>query len=90
MARTPFPVELEAPQERLGPAVEAAAYYVVSEALTNIAKYAQASSARVSVRQAPGGSVIVRSSTTASGGPIRRQERAFADCRTGSPHSTAR
>ena len=28
------------PQERLRPAVEAAAYYVVSEALTNIAKYA--------------------------------------------------
>ncbi len=59
MARTPFPVELEASQERLGPAVEAAAYYVVSEALTNIAKYARASSARVSVREAPGGSVIV-------------------------------
>ena len=43
MMRTPFPVEVEAPQERLSPAVEAAAYYVVSEALTNIAKYAQAS-----------------------------------------------
>ncbi len=59
MTRTPFPVDLEAPQQRLGPAVEAAAYYVVSEALTNIAKYAQASSARVSVREAPGRAVIV-------------------------------
>ena len=31
--------------------VEAAAYYVVSEALTNVAKYAQASNARVRVRE---------------------------------------
>jgi signal transduction histidine kinase len=36
-------------EERPPPAVEAAAYYVVAEALANIGKYAQASSALVSV-----------------------------------------
>src|SRR4051812_40281494 len=45
-----LPVTLEAPAERLPPAVEATTYYVVAEALTNIAKYAQASSATVIVR----------------------------------------
>jgi signal transduction histidine kinase len=34
--------------------VEAAAYYVVAEALTNVAKYADASGARVSVERADG------------------------------------
>jgi PAS domain S-box-containing protein len=50
VARTPLPVELELPAERLPGPVEAAAYYVVSEALTNVAKYAGASSAHVRVR----------------------------------------
>jgi PAS domain S-box-containing protein len=51
VGRAPFPVELDVPVERLAPAVEAAAYYVVAEALTNVAKYAQASSAVVRVIQ---------------------------------------
>jgi len=51
VGRAPFPVELDVPFERLPPAVEAAAYYVVAEALTNVAKYAQASSAVVRVIQ---------------------------------------
>jgi PAS domain S-box-containing protein len=59
VARTPFPVEVETPACRLRPAVEAAAYYVVAEALTNVAKYAHASSARVSVREAEGETVLV-------------------------------
>jgi signal transduction histidine kinase len=42
--RAPIPVEVSgAPSERLPPEVEAAAYYVTAEALTNVAKYAQAS-----------------------------------------------
>jgi PAS domain S-box-containing protein len=45
--RTPLPVELELVEERLPPAVEAALYYVVAESLTNVVKYAGASSARV-------------------------------------------
>ena len=51
VGRAPFPVELDVPVERLSPAVEAAAYYVVAEALTNVAKYAHASSAVVRVTQ---------------------------------------
>lgn len=49
--RSPFPVEiLEVPQERLPEQVEVAAFYVAAEALTNVAKYAQASHATVRVR----------------------------------------
>ena len=49
--RTPVPVEAlyDAPK-RTPEAVEVAAYFVVSEALTNVAKYAQATLARVEVR----------------------------------------
>jgi PAS domain S-box-containing protein len=48
--RAPFPVELVAtPAGRLPEPVEAAAFYVVSEALANAAKYARASFARISV-----------------------------------------
>ena len=48
VARAPLPVDLEAGVHvRLTPAVEACGYYVVAEALTNVAKYAQASAATV-------------------------------------------
>ncbi len=49
-ARCPIPVTIDVrlPQ-RLGPDVEGAAYYVVSESLTNIAKHAHATEASVSV-----------------------------------------
>jgi signal transduction histidine kinase len=47
--RSQLPVEVVAvPDERIPASVEVAVYYVVSEALTNVAKYAQAS--RVTVR----------------------------------------
>jgi len=50
--RAPVPVEIEAvPDERLAGPVEVAAYYVVAEAMTNVAKYAHASHATVSVRR---------------------------------------
>lgn len=48
--RSPFPVEVSASaNNRLPPPVEAAAYYVVSEGLTNVAKYAHASAVQVTV-----------------------------------------
>jgi signal transduction histidine kinase len=48
--RAPFPVEIAgAPSQRFDPALEAAVYYVVAESLTNVAKYADASSAQVEV-----------------------------------------
>jgi PAS domain S-box-containing protein len=49
-ARAPLPVELAVEEVALPGAIEAAAYYVVAEALTNVAKYASASVARVSIR----------------------------------------
>jgi signal transduction histidine kinase len=49
-ARAPFPVRLRVDMpERASPTIEAVAFFVVSEALTNIAKHAQASSAQVEV-----------------------------------------
>ncbi len=48
--RAPFEVAVaDELDERLPPSVEAAAYYVVAESLTNIAKYAQASAVEVRV-----------------------------------------
>jgi signal transduction histidine kinase len=53
--RAPVPVELEAtPAERLPDAVESASYFVVAEALTNMAKYARATRATVNVTRADG------------------------------------
>jgi signal transduction histidine kinase len=50
--RAPVPVEItELPEQRLASPVEAAAYYVVAEAITNVTKYARASHVTVSVRR---------------------------------------
>jgi signal transduction histidine kinase len=50
LARAPLPVEIsELPEGRLAASVEAAAYYVVVEAVANVGKYARASSATVSI-----------------------------------------
>ena len=60
LARAPVPVEItDMPRERLAAPVEAAAYYVVAEAITNVAKYAQASSVTVSIRRSNGHATIV-------------------------------
>ena len=48
--RAHVPVDIrELPDERLPAGIEAAAYYLVAEALTNVAKYAEASAATVRV-----------------------------------------
>ena len=60
VARAPVPVEItDLPEERLAAPVEAAAYYVVAEAITNVAKYAQASNVTVSVRRSNGHATVV-------------------------------
>jgi signal transduction histidine kinase len=56
--RTPLRVELETPEERLPAPVEAAAYYVVSEALANVTKYAEAQSVRVHIAQLNGHALV--------------------------------
>jgi signal transduction histidine kinase len=47
--RASVPVEISAPVQRWPPAIEAAAYFVCSEAFTNIAKYALASHAAIQI-----------------------------------------
>jgi signal transduction histidine kinase len=59
VTRATVPVEIaEVPDERLTAPVEAAAYYVVAEAITNVAKYAQASRATVSIRRSNGRAMV--------------------------------
>jgi signal transduction histidine kinase len=58
VARAPIPVALDVPSARFATAIEAAAYFVCAEALTNIAKYAAASRASVDVRGV-GGRLLV-------------------------------
>jgi signal transduction histidine kinase len=67
-ARSPVPVEIKAvPDERLPAPVEAAGYFVVSEALANVAKHARASA--VSVHAAcEDGSLVVEVEDDGVGG----------------------
>ena len=53
--RAPVPVEItELPEDRMDGPVEAAAYYVVAEAITNVAKYARATHVTVTVGRSSG------------------------------------
>jgi PAS domain S-box-containing protein len=52
--RAPLPVEVEVPEERLPQSLETAFYFTVAEALTNVAKYANATQACVTVAVADG------------------------------------
>jgi signal transduction histidine kinase len=67
-SRAPVPVELgELPEERLPESVELVAYFVVAEALTNVAKYAEASHATVNVER-DNGRVVVEVTDDGVGG----------------------
>jgi PAS domain S-box-containing protein len=75
VARCTVPVELQVSRERAAPDVEAAIYFTVAEALTNVAKYAQATLARVHIEMDDGAIVaevaddgIGGASTTAGSG----------------------
>ncbi len=50
-ARAPLPVTVDATDERFAPEVEAAAYFVACEALTNVVKHAGATSASIAARR---------------------------------------
>jgi signal transduction histidine kinase len=56
--RSPVPVVVQMPRCRLPYPVEAAAYYVVAEALTNVVRYAGASEAKVSVARRNGHAIV--------------------------------
>lgn len=58
-ARAPIPVELDVTDRPLDTNVAVAAYYIVSEALTNVAKYAGATRAAVRVRETDRAVVVV-------------------------------
>jgi signal transduction histidine kinase len=58
---------LALPDRRLSPAVEATAYFVVSEALANVAKYASATRARITA-ECPGDSLRVEIADDGVGG----------------------
>jgi signal transduction histidine kinase len=81
LARTaPLPVDVEAPLERVAPSVEAAAYFVACEGLTNAVKHASAS--RVSleaVRQ--NGTLFVSVSDDGVGGAVARRGSGLAGLR---------
>ena len=55
VARLPLPVEVEVPRERLPPDIEASAYFIVAEALTNVVKHARATRASVTAALEDGG-----------------------------------
>jgi signal transduction histidine kinase len=59
-ARLPLPVEIAAaPSQRLPSSIEAAVYFVVSEALTNVSRYARASHVQIGVTSENGEVVAV-------------------------------
>jgi len=58
-ARAPVPVELDVTDTPVEPRFSVAAYYIVSEALTNVAKYAEATRAAVRVRETDRALVVV-------------------------------
>jgi PAS domain S-box-containing protein len=66
-ARSPLPVELARVGRRLPEPIEAAAYYVVSEALANVVKHGQASSIQVGI-EAENGRLVVEVADDGVGG----------------------
>ena len=66
--RSPVPASITAvPDGRFPAAVEATAYFVVSEALANVAKHAMAGGAQVTIRRRPGRLVVEVSDDGAGG-----------------------
>ncbi|MGF1426027.1 sensor histidine kinase [Kitasatospora sp. LaBMicrA B282] len=72
-ARAPLPVRLEVDlPRRVAPTVEAVAYFVVSEALANVAKHARASRVDLSVRQlGPQLRIVIRDDGIGGADPSR-------------------
>jgi signal transduction histidine kinase len=65
--RTPLPVTVDIPERRFDRLVEATAYFVVAEALTNVARYAAAGEARVAAAE-DGGRLVVTVTDDGRGG----------------------
>jgi PAS domain S-box-containing protein len=67
-ADAPLPVELDVAEDRFPPDVEAAAYFVVAEALANVAKHAGATYARVTARATDDGGLRMTIADDGRGG----------------------
>jgi signal transduction histidine kinase len=71
--RCTVPVDLDAPPiERLDPAVESTAYFVVAEALTNVAKHSNASEVQVSVQRIATGLLVTVSDDGVGGASLAK------------------
>jgi signal transduction histidine kinase len=70
--RSALPVETEVVEERLPEQVEAAAYFLVSEALANVAKHAHASSVLVNVARRDGCAIVEISDDGVGGAALHR------------------
>jgi signal transduction histidine kinase len=69
--RVPLPVEVDVElAERPAPQIEAAAYFVTAEALTNVARYARAREARVEIRRDASGVVVTISDDGVGGAAV--------------------
>jgi signal transduction histidine kinase len=66
-ARAPLPVTVDATPERFSPELEATAYFVACEALTNVVKHAGASRASIDARRA-NGLLVIEVADDGSGG----------------------
>ena len=87
--RATLPVEVNGlPPERLPEPIEAAAFYVVSESLANVAKYASASRARVDLDR-DDGLLVVEVSDDGVGGANAARNRASEGCPTAWRRSAA-
>ena len=90
VARSPVPVTLDVHvAQRPSAAVESAAYFVVNEALTNVAKHANATRAHVVDRRA-GERLVVEVRDNGQGGADPASGPDCRACATGSPASAAR
>jgi signal transduction histidine kinase len=76
----PLPVKVEAPIERVPASVEAAAYFVACEALTNAVKHAAASQVSISARR-HSGTLLFSVSDDGVGGAVDRRGSGLAGLR---------
>ena len=71
--RCTVPVDLDAPaMDRLDPAVESTAYFVVAEALTNVAKHSMAGEVQVSVQRIATGLLVTVSDDGVGGASLAK------------------
>jgi signal transduction histidine kinase len=69
--RAPVPVHVDIPERRYPAVVESAAYFIAAEALTNVAKYANASKARI-IATISGGYLVLEVDDDGVGGAMVR------------------